>query len=333
MVHYTVSEDDAGLRLDQWCKKHCPFIPFGALHKLIRKGAIKVDNKKTDASTRLVAHQQIYCSDALLAEQPASLPPSAPSLSLAKKKETLGWIIKTYPHAFVLNKPAGIAAQGGTGLNDSVDARLDALKGENDVRPKLVHRIDKDTSGVMIIARTRLAAAELTEAFRAKTTRKRYWALVVGVPDHPIGSINLPLGKRDVHQKEKMRVVIDEHTGQEALTHYRVVESWHGLVSWLELFPVTGRTHQLRVHLEHIGHPIVGDGKYGGAFAFPTFAQNDVVLAKQLHLHARSINIKSPLGNIHATAPLPEHMQHSWESCGFAPDDHGVSLWELYDVL
>ncbi len=187
-----------------------------------------------------------------------------------------------------------------------------------------MHRLDKDTSGILVLAKERHTAKQLTELFRARQTRKRYWALVVGVPDNLIGTISTPLGKRFYQGAEKMAVVTDEADGQSALTHYRVIASTQH-VSWVELYPVTGRTHQLRVHMCSIGHPVYGDGKYGGKDAF--ISQHS--LPSQLHLHSRYLSMPLPERTIKATAPLPAHMEESWHLCGFPMEDHGVSLLEI----
>ncbi len=331
MRTYTVTLADAGLRLDQWCKRHVTELSYGLTQKLIRKGELKINKRKADQKTRLAEGDviTIYASfDEGDSPAKEAKQPSAPRVSKKQAEETRRWVIYENNACFVLNKPAGMAVQGGSGVRDCVDTRLDTLTDEHSERPRLVHRIDRDTSGILLLAKSREAAAHLTQAFQDKKARKLYWALVVGVPDRPIGTIELPLAKRDQGGGiQKMSVLVDRNEGQYALTHYRVVASFAGRVSWLELSPVTGRTHQLRVHLNAIGCPVYGDGKYGGADAFI----NQPPLDKKLHLHARYLEIDDPAYGLRAYAEMPAHMFNSWDTLGFPYKDDGVSLLELMD--
>jgi len=225
---------------------------------------------------------------------------------------------------FVFNKPAGLAVQGGSGLTRHVDAMLDALRDRKGQKPRLVHRLDRDTSGVLVVARTRLAAQKLAEAFRARTTRKIYWALVKGVPKPKQGRISTWLAKEGGAEGERMRVArhgTDE--ASHAVSLYSVVDQAGQKLAWLSMRPVTGRTHQLRAHAAHIGHPIIGDPKYFSAeesWDFPGGVQ------KKLHLHARRIVIPHPAGGaLDVTAPLPPHMQQSWNLLGFDAEAAGGS--------
>jgi 23S rRNA pseudouridine955/2504/2580 synthase len=214
--------------------------------------------------------------------------------------------------ALVLNKLPGLATQGGTKTESHVDGLLDALKYEAPVRPKLVHRLDKDTSGALLIARTPRAAAWFAKAFSNRSARKTYWAIVVGVPDIAQGEIDLPLAKQPGSGGEKMHV---DDKGLPSKTRYRIVERAGNSAAWVELQPLTGRTHQLRVHMAAIGHPIVGDGKYGGKSAFLTGA-----ISRKLHLHSRRLRIDHPDGGaIDITAPVPEHFAASLGALGFDP--------------
>jgi 23S rRNA pseudouridine955/2504/2580 synthase len=331
MREYTISPADAGLRLDQWCKRSVPELSYALTQKLIRKGDLKINKRKVEQKTRLNAGDiiAIYASfDAPTSPAPHTRP--APKVRIGKKQvlETQRWVIYENNQCIVINKPAGIAVQGGSGVRDCVDTRLDAFIDAGGERPRLVHRIDRDTSGILVLGKTRESAALLTEAFRDKTARKLYWALVIGVPDQPIGTIDLPLAKRDSGGGiQKMSVVVDRAEGQHALTHYRVIASFGGRLSWLELSPVTGRTHQLRVHLNAIGHPVYGDGKYAGQGAFVA----QPALEKQLHLHARYLEINDPACRMRVVAEMPPHMFNSWDTLGFNYADDGVSLLELID--
>jgi 23S rRNA pseudouridine955/2504/2580 synthase len=213
--------------------------------------------------------------------------------------------------ALVLNKPPGLATQGGTKTSEHVDGLLDALQYDAEGRPKLVHRLDKDTSGALLVARTSRAAAFFAKAFSGRTARKVYWALVVGVPSIDDGMVDLPIGKQPGTGGEKMHV--DEENGQAARSRYRVVERAGNRCAWVELQPFTGRTHQLRVHMAAIGHPIVGDGKYGGAAAFLTGG-----VSRKMHLHSRRIRVDHPDGgSIDETADLPTHFAESLATLGF----------------
>jgi 23S rRNA pseudouridine955/2504/2580 synthase len=219
--------------------------------------------------------------------------------------------------AIVLNKPPGLATQGGTKTHEHVDGLLDAFiahgEKEGGPRPRLVHRLDKDTSGVLLIARTPGSAAFFSKRFSGRSARKIYWALVVGVPDIAEGTIEAPIGKQPGTGGEKMYV--DEVNGQPARTRYRVVDRAGNRAAWVELQPLTGRTHQLRVHMAAIGHPIVGDGKYGGQDAFLTGS-----ISRKLHLHARRLIIDHPDGApLDVTAELPDHFAASMAQLGFDP--------------
>jgi 23S rRNA pseudouridine955/2504/2580 synthase len=215
----------------------------------------------------------------------------------------------------VLDKPPGLAVQGGTATERHIDGLLDGLRFGNSERPRLVHRLDKETSGVLVVARTAAAAAFLTRAFREKTTRKTYWAVVVGRPKINQGRIDLALAKLPGHTGERVRPDADE--GRRAVTYYGVIDSAGTQVSWLALMPITGRTHQLRAHCAAIGTPILGDAKYGETAAHLA----GIPGSRKLHLHARSLAIPHPLGGrLEVTAPLPPHMRRTWEFLGFAND-------------
>jgi 23S rRNA pseudouridine955/2504/2580 synthase len=311
MTEYTVTQDDTGIRLDRWFKRHLPHVPHGLLEKSLRKGDVRVGGKKAKASDRVETGFVILVSDKGLGvrkgiddvkrEPRAPLPSLSPEDTLKMQESVL------YKNAevIVINKPAGLAVQGGSGIAKSVDSMLGALRFEMNDRPKLVHRLDKDTSGVLVLARTAAAAARLAKAFAGKTAEKTYWALVKGVPDILEGKIDLPLSKQEEGDHEK--VGIDEEDGKRAVTLYRVIERLSRTLAWVELMPITGRTHQLRVHMAAIGHPILGDGKYG--------AREAIIdgLSNKLHLHARRIVIP---GTLDVTAPLPKHMKESFKTLG-----------------
>jgi 23S rRNA pseudouridine955/2504/2580 synthase len=309
----TVAGEDGSVRLDRWFRRHYPALGHGHLEKLLRTGRIRVDGKRAHAGDRVAPGQAIHIPPLEKMVAPA---PRAPRQALPGDEAMLRHAVLHRDDAvIVLNKPPGLAVQGGSGTERHLDGLLDALRFGSDVRPRLVHRLDKDTSGVLVIARTAAAAAALTRAFREKTTRKIYWAIVVGVPKLRQGRIDLALAKLPGRQGERVRA--DAEDGKRAITYYHTVESVGSEASWLALLPVTGRTHQLRAHCAALGTPILGDAKYGNAAAHLA----GVPGMKRVHLHARSLSIPHPLGGtLRVTAPLPRHMRQSWEFFGF-PDD------------
>jgi 23S rRNA pseudouridine955/2504/2580 synthase len=309
---FTVEADDDGIRLDRWFKRHLPDASFNIVSRWARTGQLRVDGKRATPGDRLEAGQ-------ILRVPPADAAAASSARPARKRREltddemefALSMVIHRDDAAIVLNKPAGLATQGGTKTENHVDGLLDALCFGLDNRPKLVHRLDKDTSGALLVARTSRAAGHFAKAFSSRTARKVYWALVVGVPDIADGFIDLPIGKQPGSGGEKMHV--DEKDGASARTRYRIVERAGNTCAWVELQPYTGRTHQLRVHMAAIGHPIVGDGKYGGKEAFLTGT-----ISRKMHLHARRIRIDHPKGEqIDVRADLPPHMKDSFADLGF----------------
>ena len=308
-----VAGEDGSVRLDRWFKRHYPALAHGRLERLLRTGRIRVDGKRARSSDRVAPGQAIRIPS--LGEMTAPAP-RAPRQALPGDEAMLqGAVLHRDDAVIVLNKPPGLAVQGGSGTERHLDGMLDALRFGSDVPPRLVHRLDKETSGVLVLARTVAAAAFFTRAFREKTTRKIYWAIVVGLPKLRQGRIDLPLAKLPGREGERVRA--DAEEGKRAITYYHVAESVGSEASWLALLPVTGRTHQLRAHCAAIGTPILGDAKYGAAAAHLTGVPD----AKRLHLHARSLAIPHPLGDtLRVTSPLPRHMRRSWEFFGL-PDD------------
>lgn len=312
-----VAGDEADLRLDRWFKRHYPALGHGRLEKLLRTGQVRIDGKRAKANMRLTPGQQVRVPP-LGAERPAGGGSEATSrsrpVSEADAAEMRAAVIYRDDDIIAINKPAGLSVQGGKGIARHVDGMLDALRFGAKERPRLVHRLDRDTSGVLLLARSARAAAWLAAAFRRKETRKLYWALVVGVPKLEQGKIDLPLSKLPRPAGE--RVVADEE-GRRAVTYYQVMETAGRRVAWLALMPVTGRTHQLRAHCAAMGTPILGDGKYGGEAAF---LPGDEV-ASRLHLHARAIEVPRPQGGaVRIVAPLSPHMRATWSFFGFDPE-------------
>jgi 23S rRNA pseudouridine955/2504/2580 synthase len=317
---FTVSEDDDGIRLDRWFKRNLPQVGFATVSRWARTGQIRVDGKRAKPEDRLEAGQVLRVPPG--GEDAPSARKSAPrvrALSPEQIAEARDMVIRETPTAIVLNKPPGLATQGGSKTTKHVDGLLDAfVTDEKTPRPRLVHRLDKDTSGVLLIARTPGSAASFSKRFASRSARKVYWALVVGVPQLSEGVIDAPLAKQPGTGGEKMH--IDEENGAAAKTRYRVVDRAGQRAAWVELEPMTGRTHQLRVHMAAIGHPIVGDGKYGGQDAFLTGA-----VSRKMHLHARRLIITEPKagegsgGKLDVTAELPPHFATSMEVLGFDP--------------
>ena len=309
---FTVSEDDDGIRLDRWFKRNQPDISFNIVSRWARTGQLRLDGRRVAPGERIESGQQIRIPPVDV-EPPRSsrAQPRREPLSAEEAEFVRSLVIHEDDHAFVLNKPPGLATQGGTKTTNHLDRLLDGLSDEEGSRPKLVHRLDKDTSGALLVARTARAAAFFSRAFSGRTARKIYWGLVVGVPSADEGLIDAPLAKQPGTGGEKMHV--DEEHGQSAKTRWRVIDRAGNRAAWVELQPLTGRTHQLRAHMADIGHPIVGDGKYGGADAFLTGG-----ISRKLHLHARRLKIGSPgSGKIDVTAELPEHFARSLETLGF----------------
>ena len=318
-----VEENADGMRLDRWVKKRFPGLNQGRVEKLLRTGQIRLNGGRAKSNTRLCAGQSVRMpplnSDG--SNSPVDRAPEQPSKEDRLMLESS--ILHQDHHVLVIDKPAGLAVQGGSKTIRHLDGMLDALTLGAAERPRLVHRLDKDTSGVLVLARTAKAARLLTESFRSKDSRKAYWAIVTGVPRPAMGRINLGLDKRPGQGREK--VVVDED-GKAAISDYRVIEHAGRSAAWLSLEPVTGRTHQLRVHCAALGTPILGDGKYGGKSAF---IEGSDKAARQLHLHARAIRIPNPGGGIlEVSAPLPDHMRKTLKLLGF---EEGLEPHPFYD--
>ncbi len=309
---FTVNEDDDGIRLDRWFKRNQPDVSFNIVSRWARTGQLRLDGKRVAPGDRIAAGQEIRVPPA--EAEPQRQTPRKPvrnPLTAEEEEFVRSLVIQEDEHGIVLNKPPGLATQGGTKTTNHLDRLLDGLAGETGMRPKLVHRLDKDTSGALLVARTARAAAFFSKSFSGRTARKVYWALIVGVPSLDEGLIDAPLAKQPGTGGEKMH--IDEEHGLPAKTRWRVIDRAGNRAAWVELQPLTGRTHQLRAHMAAIGHPIVGDGKYGGAESFLTGG-----ISRKLHLHARRLKIGSPGGgSIDVTAALPDHFEQSLDSLGF----------------
>jgi 23S rRNA pseudouridine955/2504/2580 synthase len=303
----TVTAGEAELRLDRWFRRHFPALPHGRLQKLLRTGQVRIDGRRAQADARLAAGQTIRVPPLGAAPAPTLAQPAADPRDAAFLRRL---ILVEDDALLVLNKPEGLAVQGGTGTRRHIDGMLAALA-SNGERPRLVHRLDRDTSGILVVAKTAAAAATLTRAFRQHKVDKLYWALVVGRPALAAGIIDQPLAKQGGAGRE--RVAPDEE-GRMARTAYRIVARAGKVASWLAMKPLTGRTHQLRAHCVVLGTPILGDPKYGHPAGLSGAPQG-------LMLHAREIRLPHPDGGVLAvTAPLSQTLRAGFAWLGFEPD-------------
>ncbi len=325
----TVAAGEGDQRLDRWFRRRFPHVPQGRIEKMCRKGEIRVDGGRVKPATRLEEGQSVRVPPL---PDDAPPPPERPGTSDRDAEMMRSAVLYRDEHLIALNKPPGLPSQGGSGQGGRhVDALAEALRFGAEHKPRLVHRLDKDTSGVLLLARSRAAATALTSAFRARDTRKIYWAACAGTPGPRMGTIRYGLVKAG-GDREKMLCLhpdeVERRPGaKRATTDYAVLDAAGGRLSWVALVPVTGRTHQLRAHMAEIGHPLLGDGKYGGS------AQENAgdgwgagvggALSRKLHLHARSLTLKHPFtgARLHLAAPLPEHMARTWDILGWRAAD------------
>lgn len=320
-----VTPKDAGLRLDRWFKLYFPEVGHSYLQKLLRTGQVRLDAKRVDAGHRVEAGQAIRVPKVIrLAPKaaPVAAPSAKPPMGLSKADRTLieGLILLEDDDILVLNKPFGLAVQGGTGTKRHLDGLLAGMADRFGDRPRLVHRLDRDTTGVILVAKTRDAAAKLGRTFQTRSAAKTYWALVHGVPRPPQGRIEAALVKASGPDGDRVRKAEagEQDQAMHATTHYSVIDRVGQKAAWVSLKPVTGRQHQLRAHMALIGHPIVGDNKYEEGRAPPVEG-----LAGGLHLHARRLIIPHPrpgAPKIDVSAPLPPHMLATWELLGLDPN-------------
>lgn len=314
----TVTEDEAHIRLDRWFRRHFPGVPQSAIQKLCRTGQVRVDGGRAETSTRLSPGQDIRV--------PPLPEPATPPVATQERKvdpADAGMLQDTIlfqdAHLIVINKPHGLAVQGGPGITRHLDGMLDALRFGSPDRPRLVHRLDRDTSGVLVLARTPGAAAKLAAAFRGRDMEKTYWAVVAGRPVPVEGRIDLPLkrvgGLRGERSQPAER---SDPEGARAVTDYRTLDHAARKLAWLELQPITGRTHQLRVHCVAIRAPILGDTKYHEPDQNNAFSAQVEGLSDKLHLHARALRLPHPAGgSLLVEADLPPHMRETFHTLGF----------------
>jgi 23S rRNA pseudouridine955/2504/2580 synthase len=313
--HITVATDDDGQRLDRWIKRHAPEIPFGLAQKLMRKGQVRVDGKRAKPDTRLIAGQDIRLP-------PVEDKQMGDKYRLNEKDEKLMKSLVIYDDGDILaiNKPFGIATQGGMNIGRHIDGMLEALVNDDGVKPRLVHRLDRDTSGVLLLARSADMARHMGKIFSGRHIRKIYWAITVPAPDMNDGEIRAPLGKGTGVEKDKM--VVDEENGQSAATLFEVIDRAGKQAAFVAFWPKTGRTHQIRAHAAFMGCPIAGDEKYARVRGADEKKPEVVVegLSKRLHLHAAEISFAHPRTgkNLLIKAPLPDDLKKSWKGLGFA---------------
>ncbi len=312
---HAVTADENGMRLDRWFKLHFPQVTFAYLNKLTRTGQVRVGGARVKTSTRLAAEQEIRVPPLAFDTRPADTPKAdVKPLTPEERRLFDAMILHEDKDLYVLDKPAGLAVQGGTKTHHHLDGLLMGLGAELGERPLLVHRLDRDTSGVIVIAKRRAVAAALGKLFATRGMKKTYWAITQGVPKPNQGRIEIALIKAKGPDGDRMRASEEgeEEDEQRAVTHYAVIDKASTLAAWVSLKPVTGRQHQLRAHMAHIGTPILGDEKYGGNANMPDG------VSKRLHLHARRITFQHPRGGvIDVSAPLPQHMRDTFAMFGF----------------
>ena len=315
---HVVSAEEDGMRLDRWFRLHFPQVTFAYLNKLTRTGQVRVGTARVKTSTRLAAEQEVRVPPLAFDKRPADAP-KADVKPLTREERRLfeSMVLHEDKDIYILNKPSGFAVQGGTKTHHHLDGLLMGLGADLGERPLLVHRLDRDTSGVIVVARRRAVASALGKLFATRNVKKTYWAATKGVPKPHQGRIEVALVKAKGPEGDRMRASAEgeEDDEQHAVTNYSVIDKASSVTAWVSLRPVTGRQHQLRAHMAHIGTPILGDNKYGGDEGLPEGVPN------KLHLHARRIVFPHPRGGtIDISAPLPPHMLETWALFGFDPN-------------
>ena len=324
-----VTSAEENIRIDRWFKRHFPTLSHSFIAKLARTGQVRVDGARVKSSTRLKQGQLVRVPP-LKVELKSKKQRNITDLSKDQISFIRSLVIYMDDDIIVVNKPPGLAVQGGSKTVFHLDGLLDGLKFGGLERPKLVHRLDKDTGGIMLLARNSFSAAQLISSFRNREITKVYWALVVGVPEPRLGEINAPISKKKKFGIEKMS--LERRNGAKAISDFSTIETAGRHVSWLALRPHTGRTHQLRVHCSLIGTPILGDFKYGGRQALI----DGVPGTRNLHLHARSLEFKHPSGTKkYFLAPLSEKMDQTWQFFGFNVEKtfDAFSEWETKEKI
>ncbi len=310
-----VTKDEADVRLDRWFRRRFPHVPHGMIEKLLRKGQIRVDGGRVKGNQRLEPGQTVRVPPL---PDPGALKETA-SITAEDAAYARSLVLYQDDELIALNKPPGLAVQGGSKITSHVDRLLDAF-GKGDQRPRLVHRLDKDTSGVLIVAKTVQSAARLSKLFKGRDLKKTYWAIALGAIVPKAGEIKGYMKKTSGEHGDRELMAAARHGeegAQYALTRYAVADEAGRRACWVVLRPETGRTHQLRVHMAAAGHAILGDGKYVCDIPTPEG------LSRKLHLHARKLEIPRPGKKpLIIEAPLPRHMDASFKALGFNENDN-----------
>ena len=318
-----VKDADDGTRLDRWFKKYFPYIPHDRLQKLLRTGQIRVNGGRIKSAHRLNSGQNIRIPPLQKSDTSTPKLATTPIIKPGRKNELFQSIIYQDDDVMIVNKPSGLAVQGGTKTDEHLDGYLESLRFDNPERPRLVHRLDKNTSGAIVLARNTITARWLTKAFKEHDIRKLYWAVVSGVPKNATGTISNRLEKRRSKWGENV-IIAKSPYGQSAETNYKIIAYTADPVTWLAMQPFTGRTHQLRVHVAKVlKTPILGDGKYGNESTF----YRTHSISRELHLHARKVQVTGPNGRrIEAIAPLPNHMVSTFKYFGFEEESGEIGF-------
>jgi 23S rRNA pseudouridine955/2504/2580 synthase len=317
LTRVRVGPEETGMRLDRWFHVHYPQLTHAYLNKLLRTGQVRVEGRRAKGNFRLEADQEIKVPPLDLDSRGPDRPAETMPLSLQERRAFADMVIHEDEDIYVLNKPAGLAVQGGSRMVRHIDGMLLGLETELGERPRLVHRLDRDTSGILVVAKRRSVASSLGKLFATRSVLKVYWAAVKGVPKPAQGKIDAALIKAEGPQGDRVRAATasESSDSQRAVTHYAVIDKAAPTLAWVSLKPVTGRQHQLRAHMALIVHPILGDDKYGGTEGLPG------TIARKLHLHARRITFPHPRGGtLDVTAPWPGYMRDTWQLVGFDPD-------------
>ncbi len=311
----TVSEGEDGMRLDRWFALHFPRLKFGRLQKMIRTGQIRVDRGRVKTNTRLSFGQTVRIPP--MEKDDGAVKTVKSELNKSDADFLRQRILYEDDDVIVLNKPHGLAVQGGSGTDRHIDGMLKSLPNKKGEAPRLVHRLDRDTSGCLLVAKTRAVASHFGSVFRSRSARKIYWAVTIGVPNPNQGSISCFIARQSGRDGEQMAVVGKGHKGAlHSMTHYSVTDNAGQEFSWVTLKPVTGRTHQLRVHMMNLGTPILDDPRYSAMENWNW--QPPKGLGSGLHLHARRLVISLVNGTkLDISAPLPPHMKKSFDMLGF----------------
>lgn len=312
-----VTDDEADIRLDRWFRRHFPGVTQGAVQKLCRTGQVRVDGKRAETGTRLASGQSIRIPPLPDAATPKKAEPAPFNPAIQRELEAM--VLYQDEQVIVLNKPHGLAVQGGPGIVRHLDGLLDGLRMGSPHRPRLVHRLDRDTSGCLVLARTPGTAAKLAASFRGRDVNKTYWAIVAGRPVPVEGRIDLPLLRYTGPRGERsVPATRDDKEASRAVTDFLTLDHAGQKLAWLQLMPITGRTHQLRVHCVAIGAPIVGDDKYHEPDQNGAGTALVEGLSDKLHLHARALDLPHPNGGrLIVEAELPPHMRESFRTLGF----------------